>query len=220
MARLDLTVPVIGPWSLGTSRRFWEGSTPAALTGEPGGEQLRTTFRVDQDWSRAEVTVTRSGADAQLSLTGRRTEYLHAVADAALEGRLDGAALRAQDPDEARREVQQITGLGPFAADLVVLRGANTPDGLPRHERRLDDEVRQRYGPHATLDETAANWRPYRTWAAVLLRALRERRTQEIGGAGDRPISALAGEGAVRPRRSCRRCRRPPGAADPTGRPG
>ena len=27
---------VLGPWSLQTSRRFWEGFTPAALPGEPG----------------------------------------------------------------------------------------------------------------------------------------------------------------------------------------
>ena len=26
---------VLGPWSLETSRRFWEGFTPAALAGEP-----------------------------------------------------------------------------------------------------------------------------------------------------------------------------------------
>jgi len=43
--------------------------------------------------------------------------------------------------------VQQVKGLGLFAADLVVLRGANTPDGLPRHERRLDAEISERYGP-------------------------------------------------------------------------
>jgi hypothetical protein len=33
---------VLGPWSLKTSRRFWEGFTPAALAGEPGGPGSRT----------------------------------------------------------------------------------------------------------------------------------------------------------------------------------
>ena len=28
-------------------------------------------------------------------------------------------------------------GLGPFAAELVVVRGANAADALPRRERRL-----------------------------------------------------------------------------------
>jgi hypothetical protein len=37
----------LGPWSLETSRRFWEGFTPAALAGEPAGSWLRTVFCAD-----------------------------------------------------------------------------------------------------------------------------------------------------------------------------
>ncbi len=110
-----------------------------------------------------------------LDLPGRKAEYLHAVADAALDGRLDGAALRSVDPDEAVRRVREVKGLGPFAAELVVLRGANAPDAVPRHERRLEAEVAARYGPDPTLSEVSAPWRPFRTWAAVHLRALAER---------------------------------------------
>lgn len=117
-----------------------------------------------------------------LDLPGRKVEYLQAVADAALDGRLDGATLRSLAPDEAIATVQQVRGLGPFAAELVVARGANTPDALPRHERRLETEVQERYGPSHTLDEIAQKWRPFRTWAAVHLRILREQRTQEISG--------------------------------------
>jgi hypothetical protein len=35
---------VLGRWSLETSRRFWEGFTPAALAGEPAGPGLHTVF--------------------------------------------------------------------------------------------------------------------------------------------------------------------------------
>jgi DNA-3-methyladenine glycosylase II len=101
------------------------------------------------------------------------------VAQTALEGRLDGTALRAVDPDEAVTTVQEVKGFGPFAAELVV-RGANAPDALLRHERRLDAEVAERYGH--PLAEVAELWRPFRTWAAVHLRALREQRTGKIGG--------------------------------------
>lgn len=111
---------------------------------------------------------------------GRR--HLRAVAEAALDGLPDGAALRALDPGQAVQAVQQVKGLGPFAAELAVLRGANAPDGLPRHERRLDAEIAERYGPGRTLAEVSEAWRPYRTWAAVHLRALREQRTGEIAG--------------------------------------
>ena len=124
----------------------------------------------------------RTLARADLDLPGRKGEYLRAVAEAALDGLLDGAALRAVDPEDAVQRVQQVKGLGPFAAELVVVRGANAPDVLPHHERRLDAEIAERYGPDRTLADVSQAWRPYRTWAAVHLRALREQRTSEISG--------------------------------------
>jgi DNA-3-methyladenine glycosylase II len=117
-----------------------------------------------------------------LDLPGRKSEYLRAVAEAALDGLLDGTALRALDPGQAIERVRHVKGLGPFAAELVVLRGANAPDALPHHERRLEAEIAEQYGPGHTLAEVSQAWRPYRTWAAFHLRALREYRTGEIAG--------------------------------------
>ena len=69
-----------------------------------------------------------------------------------------------------------------FAAELVVIRGANAPDAVPRHERRLDAEIAERYGAGRTVAQVSDAWRPYRTWAAVHLRVLREDRAGEIAG--------------------------------------
>jgi len=284
MARRVAEFEVVGPWSLETSRRFWDGFTPAALAGGQAGPALRTVFCVEGNWHRAEAVVTQARdtarvalagdgdldaaaaqvrrflaldvdgrgwpavarrdpviADAQarlpglrpcgfhspyeaaawsvlsqrlrivqaarlraeltarhgqdgafppphtlarldLDLPGRKGEYLRAVAEAALEGVLDGTALRAMDPSHAVQRVQQVKGLGPFAAELVVLRGANAPDALPHHERRLHAEVDEQYGTGRSLAELSEAWRPYRTWAAVHLRALREQRTGQIAG--------------------------------------
>lgn len=266
---------VRGPWSLTTSRAFWEGFAPAALpkvTGSPEAE-LRTVFRVEADWSRAEARVLqRDGAaivtvcgpgdleaaagqvarflsldiDAtdwpevgrrdpviaaaqarllglrpcgfhspyeaaawavlsqrlrvpqaaqlradltrrfgddgafpapahlrtlDLDLPGRKAEYLHAVAEAALDGLLDGTTMHSADPEQSIRSVRTVKGLGPFAADLVVLRGAGVPDGLPHHEPLFAAEVQELYGPGTVLSEVSQAWRPFRTWAAVHLRA-------------------------------------------------
>jgi DNA-3-methyladenine glycosylase II len=73
-------------------------------------------------------------------------------------GLLDRAALRALDPGQAVQRVQQVKGLGPFAAELVVARGANAPDALPRRERRLDAEIAERYGPGRTLADRHAGF--------------------------------------------------------------
>ena len=70
-------------------------------------------------------------ARADLNLPGRKGEYLRAVAEAALDGLLDGTALRGLDPGLAVQRVQQVKGLGPFAAELVVVRGATPPTRCP-----------------------------------------------------------------------------------------
>ncbi|MFD0520617.1 DNA-3-methyladenine glycosylase family protein [Paractinoplanes durhamensis] len=266
---------VAGPWSLATSRTFWEGFGPAALRYQPVNGTLRTVFLVERDWSTAVVTVRQEDTTAHLTVTGegdlaaateqtarflaldidatdwpavgtrdqviaaaqaklpglrpcgfhspyeaatwavlsqrlrvpqaaqlrtalidrhghegafpapallrtlelnlpgRKAEYLRTVADAALDGTLDGTRLRELDPAAAVAQVQQVKGLGPFAAELVVLRGANHPDAVPRHEEQLLDEITVQYGPDATLDQVSPAWQPFRTWASVHLRAIR-----------------------------------------------
>ena len=283
MPTLTTQHEVRGPWSLATSRDFWEGFAPAALPGAID-HGLHTVFRVDADWSRAAASVRQDGAQAtvevegdgdleaataqvlrflaldvdatgwpavgerdpvvgaaqaalpglrpcgfhspyeaavwavlsqrvrvvqaaalraritlalgdggalpapavlagaDLDLPGRKPEYLRAVARAALDGVLDGESLRLLDPHQAIERVQQVKGIGPFAAELIVVRGANAPDALPTHEPRLAAEVEHRYEAGSDLVVVAEGWRPFRTWAAVHLRALREERTHEIGG--------------------------------------
>lgn len=283
MATFSTTVEVLGPWSLATSKRFWEEFAPTALAAnnEP---VLRTSFSCEADWETVHAAVTQEGtlatitvtgagdleeaaaqvsrfvsldvdarqwpavgladpiiarAQAQLpgmrpcgfhspyeaaawsvlsqrvrivqaaafrqeltkefghdgvfptpavlgtlslDLPGRKLEYLHAVAEAALEGQLDCRALREMPEQFALAQVQAIKGLGPFAADLVVIRGANAVDVAPRNEPRLETEVAHLYGTERSLDEISQGWRPFRSWASVYLRALREERTHEIAG--------------------------------------
>ncbi|GAA4663620.1 DNA-3-methyladenine glycosylase family protein [Frondihabitans cladoniiphilus] len=273
---------VEGPWSLATSRRFWEGFSPSALAVSEVSDEIRAVFLSDTDWHRVEATIVQEGdsarirvtgagdltaatsqvrrflsididgrgwrdvadrdpviADAQrrlpgfrpcgfyspyeaaawsvlsqriqmrqaaaikqrltdehgeggafpapavirgleLDLPGRKNEYLHAVAEAALDGVLSGERLRGLAPETALDEVQGVLGLGPFAAELVVIRGANSPDVLPRNEKRLTAEIEEQYGVARSVAEITDQWRPYRSWAAVHLRALREERTGEI----------------------------------------
>ncbi len=107
-----------------------------------------------------------------VDLPGRKEEYLHAVAEAALDGVLDGGALRRAPLETAFAQVRSILGIGPFAAELVVIRGTNAPDVLPRNEARLQALVAQEYGTDRPLAEIGEAWRPFRSWAAVHLRTL------------------------------------------------
>lgn len=275
MTRLETVHEIVGPWSLATTKRFWEGFTPNRLASPSQDAGIRTAFLCDADWQRVDALITQDGpsvrivvegpgdldgateqvrrllsldidgrgwpevaardaviADAQARLPGfrpcgffspyeaavwsvlsrrlqirqaaavrtrltqqlgdhgafpspaalraasldlpdRKAEYLQAIAEAALDGQLPGSHLRSLQPAEALVQVQSILGMGPFSAELVVIRGANFPDVLPRNEGKLSDEVTKRYGDNRSIDEISEDWKPFRSWAAVHLRALR-----------------------------------------------
>ena len=120
-------------------------------------------------------------------LSGRKPEWLRSVAQAALDGRLDAAYLRAQPRDQALAELRQLPGIGDFSAELILLRGAGDSDAIPRAEPRLARAVGLAYGlpeppSGEQLTSISENWRPYRTWVALLLRTYLEDQTGEIAG--------------------------------------
>ncbi len=105
----------------------------------------------------------------------RRLERLRAVAQAALEGRLDAERLRSLDQDEAVAEVQRLPGIGPFYAQLVVVRSTGATDVLATEEPHLLGHIAHFYDLPAPPDREqllalAEPWRPFRTWATVLIR--------------------------------------------------
>lgn len=111
---------------------------------------------------------------------------LHAVARAAEAGRLDAEALRALGPEEAAARLQTLPGIGPFYADLVVVRATGFADVLSEREPKLLAAVGELYdlGHPASAEELrgiAEAWRPLRTWAAVLIRAAHRRLGPQSG---------------------------------------
>jgi DNA-3-methyladenine glycosylase II len=109
-----------------------------------------------------------------------RMVRLRGVAQAALEGLLDVEYLKELGPESAMTQVQAINGIGPFYGALIVIRGTGFADVLPEDEPRLLALVARLYqlakppepGELAALAEA---WKPFRTWAAVLIRAAARR---------------------------------------------
>jgi DNA-3-methyladenine glycosylase II len=109
-----------------------------------------------------------------------RLDRLHGVARAAQEGRLDAGHLLGLGPEEAMVRLREIPGIGPFYSALIVIRGTGFADVLPAGEPKLLALVEQLYhlpGPvsDAELGALAEAWKPFRTWAAVLIRAAARR---------------------------------------------
>jgi DNA-3-methyladenine glycosylase II len=105
---------------------------------------------------------------------------LHGVARAALEGRLDVSALQDLGPEAAMTELQSLHGIGPFYSALIVIRGTGFTDVLPVSEPRALALTAQLYGldeppSEAQFSALAEPWRPFRTWAVVLIRAAANR---------------------------------------------
>lgn len=129
-------------------------------------------------------------AGEDLGLPEVKVERLRGLAQAAREGVLDAALLRGMEPDAALAHLQELNGIGPFSAQLILIRGAGHPDVFPRDEKRLQAEMVHAYGLESAdieqLARIAEGWRPFRSWMTLLLRSDRERRTGEIGG-GTRP---------------------------------
>ncbi len=112
-------------------------------------------------------------------LGGRKPEWLRGIALAALDGALDTGRLRAMPTNEALGELQRLAGVGPFSAELILIRGAMTVDVAPGNERRHAASLAAAYDLEEPVDaDTIARitdgWAPYRTWASVLIRAARE----------------------------------------------
>jgi len=115
------------------------------------------------------------------SFPAQRLDWLHKVAEAALDGWLDAATLRARDPDEAMADLRRLPGIGPFYAALVQVRATGATDILPVDEPRSLAAAGELYGQPFTqrdLEARAEQWRPFRTWATVLIRAVTPRVTR------------------------------------------
>jgi len=114
-------------------------------------------------------------------LHAEKVERLHAVAHAALAGALDPDRMQALGPDAAWAAVQELRGIGPFYAGLVVLRAGGFADaGLLIAEPRVLAHAARFYGLAAppsleAFQRMALAWRPYRTWTTVLIRLAGDR---------------------------------------------
>ena len=119
-------------------------------------------------------------------LPADRIPRLHAAAEAARRGDLDAERLRSLPPEDARAQLQQLPGIGPFYSALVVIRSCGHADVLAPQETRSRAAVQEAYGidhelSDAELAEISETWRPFRTWVTVMMRALSRRTLARVG---------------------------------------
>ncbi|HKP64706.1 MAG TPA: hypothetical protein VJV78_48550 [Polyangiales bacterium] len=105
-----------------------------------------------------------------------RTQRMAAIATAACAGQLDAKRVTSTDLSSARADLQKLPGIGPFYADLILIRASGHTDVLPAREPKFLGLLGELYDLGAPATETQAEriaqaWSPWRTWTAVLVRA-------------------------------------------------
>jgi DNA-3-methyladenine glycosylase II len=173
-------------WSIISARR---GPAQAARVREELSVQLGETFELAGQTVHAfpQPEHLLGLGDQFPGLNLEKLIRLRGVAEAALSGSLDVVALHALGPERAHEQLQQIRGIGPFYAGLIVLRASGFADAmLPMAEPKLLRHAARFYGfsDEPTVEWLAGlaeRWRPFRTWAMVLIRVAGDRGTSIDG---------------------------------------
>lgn len=104
----------------------------------------------------------------------QKSLYCKLAARSILEGRLDLDSLESLDDDAARSALVALKGVGPWTAEIYLLRALGRRDAWPSGDLALQLAAREvkRLGARpapAQLDALAEAWRPWRSVAARLL---------------------------------------------------
>lgn len=169
-------------WSIISARR---PAAQAAPVREALGAQLGACFELAGRTLRAFPQPDRliEIDEGFPGLNPTKVERLRAVAGAARNGDLDVTRLRELGPERAYEDLQRLPGIGPFYAGLITLRATGFADAtLAVPERKGLAHMARFYGLDGPPDpeqlaELAERWRPFRTWATVLIRLAGERGT-------------------------------------------
>jgi DNA-3-methyladenine glycosylase II len=162
-------------WSIISTRR---SAAQGRWVREELGTQLGESFELDGEVMHAfpQPEHLLGLGDRFEGLNLQKLTRLRSVAEAALLGDLDVPRLQGLGPDLAYAEVQRLDGIGPFYAGLIVVRASGFADALLQTpERHVLEHAARFYGRTVPptlewLAELAERWRPFRTWATVLIR--------------------------------------------------
>lgn len=187
----------------------WEAGVWGLLAHRINMKQAAAIKRKVAEQHGDSVTITTSqGGDQRIALFPSPTQVLAlpkapagvpeekwlrigSLAQAAQRGELDVAKLRAMSPEQAHAHLGKLRGVGAWTAGHIHIRGAATVDVVSLDEPRVRRAVQHAYGlerepTDAEMLKISEGWRPFRTWAMVLLAMHLNRSGKWNDGAGTR----------------------------------
>jgi DNA-3-methyladenine glycosylase II len=127
------------------------GSIDPALLAEQDEEQLRS-----------------------VGLSKAKAKAIHELGQRVVAGELDFEALRKMDDEEAFAALVELRGIGPWSAEVFLMRDFQRPDFFPAADIGLRQSMKLLDGldKAPSAKEAAARaeaWRPYRSYASTYL---------------------------------------------------
>ena len=156
-----------------------------ARFGRPlAGERLGVThlFPGAEDLAEADV--------ASIGLPRQRAQTVRGFSAAVARGQvvLDNRSA----PEELRKQLQSISGIGSWTAGYIALRALGDPDAFPSGDLMLLRATSTRTTPE--LERRAERWRPWRAYAALhLWQGVRDGNLLSMDGKPDRAAAAGGG---------------------------
>ncbi len=116
-------------------------------------------------------------SDVELKFIGfsrQKTSYSRNLADAIITERLNLQELSDLDEAQAKEQLMNIKGIGPWTADIYLLRALGRPDIWPNGDIALASAVQKLEGiasrpSFEELKIKSLKWKPYRAVAARIL---------------------------------------------------
>ncbi|MBF6641877.1 DNA-3-methyladenine glycosylase 2 family protein [Flavobacterium sp. J49] len=101
----------------------------------------------------------------------QKTIYLKALAEAILDKTLVLETLSQKHPDEVRKELIQIKGIGNWTIDVYLMFSLQSQDILPIGDIAVVNTIKELYGceEKEAMIVLAENWKPYRSMATYFL---------------------------------------------------
>jgi DNA-3-methyladenine glycosylase II len=115
--------------------------------------------------------------DGELKSIGfsrQKTRYGRELSNAILDGSLDLLGLDKLEDLEAKKQLMEVKGIGPWTADIYLLMALGRPDIWPQGDLALEVALQRLKGlsRRPTAEETSSlseEWHPWRAVAARLL---------------------------------------------------
>ena len=109
-----------------------------------------------------------------VGLSRQKLSYLRNLAERVESGALDLDRLAGLPDDEVRERLMSVKGIGPWSADMFLLRELGRPDVLPSGDVGIRKAVQKVYGlpappTPAEVELLGEKWRPYRSLATAYL---------------------------------------------------